>query len=293
MVIVKLKGGLGNQLFQYAAARRLSHVLQTTLKMDVSYFETQGLRDYSLQTFRIKEAFAGAKELAAVKGPSTRGLRRRIFHLRQKLGVGYHWTVIRERRVGPLNPRVMNASGDVYLDGFWQSEKYFKDIRHILVDEMTVKHPQDAYNCAMSDLMGRVESVSLHIRRGDYVSSAVQLQVHGVCTLDYYGASASRIAEITKQPHFFVFSDDIGWAQQNLNLDYPVTYVTDNGPERDYEDLRLMRQCKHHIIANSSFSWWGAWLGSHPDKIVIAPLKWFGKTDYDSSDLVPPFWMRI
>src|SRR5207248_9354724 len=125
------------------------------------------------------------------------------------------------------------------------------------------------------------------------VTNPTASQTFGVCSLAYYHAAIDELAQTIKAPYFFVFSDDIPWAQQNLALAYPVTYVSHNGAERDYEDLRLMSQCKHHIIANSTFSWWGAWLGAHPGKIVIGPRQWFRNADYDTPDLLPASWLRL
>ena len=111
--------------------------------------------------------------------------------------------------------------------------------------------------------------------------------------MDYYEAAVRELTAVVKQPHFFVFSDDLEWVRRNLRLDYPVAYMDHNGEDRDYEDLRLMSACKHHIIANSSFSWWGAWLCADPGQIVIAPKKWFNKSPSDTRDLIPDSWRRI
>jgi hypothetical protein len=136
-------------------------------------------------------------------------------------------------------------------------------------------------------------AVSLHVRRGDYVSNPDSSRVHGLCGADYHQAAVRRIAEVVPQPHLFVFSDDPQWAAGNLHLDHPATIVTGNDTRRDYEDLHLMSLCKHHIVANSSFSWWGAWLDTNPDKIVIAPERWFAHEQHDTRDLLPPTWQVI
>ncbi len=293
MVIVKLIGGLGNQLFQYAAARRLSHGLQTTLKLNTSYFETSELRVYSLHPFNVQEAFASSGELDQVESRSRKGLDRIIFRLRQKLGLFYQWTIIHESYIRPLDPQVINASGDVYLRGYWQSEKYFADIQDVIRREFTVKYEQDPQSKEIARMIDSTRAVSIHIRRGDYISDPRTRQVHGVCSLEYYQECARQIAEKVVQPHFFVFSDDPHWVTENLRLEHPITFVTHNDVTKDYEDLRLMSMCQHHIVANSSFSWWGAWLNSSPDKIVFAPRKWFNDPRYDTRDVIPPTWIKV
>ena len=148
-------------------------------------------------------------------------------------------------------------------------------------------------NAELASEIQATVSVGVHIRRGDYVANPIANQFHGVCSLEYYLAAIAKLKEEIGAPRFFVFSDDIGWARQNLRLPDPTTFVDHNGEAHDYEDLRLMSLCKHHIIANSSFSWWGAWLSNNPDKIVIAPERWFRDPSMDPRDLVPEGWHRL
>ncbi len=293
MVIVRLKGGLGNQLFQYAAARNLSILHTTTLKLDISYFERQSLRTYSLTPFRIQEEFATLEEIAKLKGISKKRLARIAFRLSQQLKPYYRRSIFSEPHLGPFDVNIVKTPRDVYLDGSWQSEKYFKDIEHVLRDEITVRYPLDSANGAITRLIRQTESVSLHVRRGDYVSNPTTYHFHGVCSREYYQGAVDILTQMVKEPHFFVFSDDIPWVQQNLGLDYPITYITHNGVDNAHEDLRLVRRCKHHIIANSSFSWWGAWLCTFPEKIVISPKKWFNAASLDTSDLIPTSWIQL
>jgi hypothetical protein len=135
--------------------------------------------------------------------------------------------------------------------------------------------------------------VSLHIRRGDYVSNRKNIETHGVLGIDYYKRALNFMKEKVKNPQVFVFSDDIPWARENLETDLSLHFMDDNGVERNYEDLRLMSNCKYHIIANSSFSWWGAWLGKFPDKQIYAPRNWFNSSDNDTKDLIPETWDLI
>jgi hypothetical protein len=293
MIIARLVGGLGNQLFQYAVARRLAHVLQAPLKLDRTYYETRRLRSYHLHAFNIEESFASREQLSEILGPSGKGLVRIAFRLRKSWKPGSRWTVIREGHIGPLDPRVMNASGNVYLDGYWQTEKYFADVQDIIRREFTVKYEQDPQSQEIVRLIESTRSVSVHIRRGDYVSDARTSRVHGSCPLGFYQECVRRIVERVALPRFFVFSDDPRWAVENLRLEWPTTYVTHNDASKAYEDLRLMSSCKHNIIANSSFSWWAAWLNPNPGKIVFAPRKWLNDPTYDTRDLVPRTWIRV
>jgi len=135
--------------------------------------------------------------------------------------------------------------------------------------------------------------VSLHIRRGDYVSNRSTLEIHGVLGIDYYVRALNLMEEKVKEPQIFVFSDDIPWARDNLKTNLPLQFIDHNGVEKNYEDLRLMSNCKNHIIANSSFSWWGAWLSSNSEKIVITPMNWFNQSNMDTRDLIPVSWYRI
>jgi hypothetical protein len=289
VIIVRLYGGLGNQLFQYATARRVAHVNSTGLKLDISGFESYKLHAYSLGHLNIREQFASPEEIARINSPA---FDHPITYALQKL-LPYHKRNRATERHFHFDADILLLSKDVYLDGYWQSEKYFQDIEGLLREEFTVKSALDPVSIALSEQIRTVPAVSLHIRRRDYVSDPVTQQIHGVCSLDYYAAAIAKLSERVEDPYFFVFSDDPQWAQANLKLEHPTTFVTHNGPDKNYEDLRLMSLCHHHIIANSTFSWWGAWLGVNPEKIVIAPEKWFRTPDRDSSDIIPGTWQRI
>jgi hypothetical protein len=138
-----------------------------------------------------------------------------------------------------------------------------------------------------------MSSVSLHIRRGDYVSNSVNREIYATCSMDYYHRCAIEMTRRVTDPHFFVFSDDIEWAKDNLDIKHAVTYVDHNSQEEAYKDLCLMSKCKHHIIANSTFSWWGAWLADNKDKIVFAPSRWYNDSKHGEQDLIPEDWHRV
>lgn len=288
MIIVRLIGGLGNQLFQYALVRRLSLLHDVPLKLDISQFETYKLRRYSLNAFNIIEDYATEGDIVRIKEKGFASFRR----LTEKLLPYYKRSYIHERSLH-FDPNILKSPKNLYLEGYWQSERYFKDIEDVIRREFTFKFKPDASNERTSEHINSVNAVSLHIRRADYVSDAAINQFHGTCTLAYYQQAVEIIVRKALSPHFFVFSDDILWAKENLILTYPTIFISHNNATKDFEDLRLMIQCKHHIIANSSFSWWGAWLSKNPDKIVIAPQKWFNDESINTKDLIPEGWIRI
>jgi len=286
-------GGLGNQMFQYAAARRLSFLNNVPLKLDLSWFDIENSdkltsRKYGLDPFNIIEEFPSPAEVSKFplrlkklttyfKGP----FRTQFFYIREKY---YHF-----------DPEVLHLGKKVYLDGYWQSEKYFDDIREIIRNEFTFKHDPEGLNQEyVVELQNTDEdTVSLHFRRGDYITNSTINRFHGHCPLDYYHAAIQRMVPNLRKPHFMIFSDDPEWVVENFKIDYPSTIISHNGPAYAYEDLRLMSLCKHHIIANSTFSWWGAWLSQNPAKLVIAPRKWFNEAKNNSKDLIPEQWIII
>ncbi len=272
MILAHLIGGLGNQMFQYACARRLAHAQQAPLKLDLSAFETYALHRYSLDGLSISAQVAGAREIAAFR---RRG------------------AVFRERGFA-FDAGVLALRGDLLLEGYWQSERYFSDAADLIRREFRVKAPPDEVNAALAAQIAAVNAVSLHVRRGDYVSNPETNRIHGTGGPAYYQQAAEEIARTESQPHFFLFSDDPAWVREKLQLGFPAVVVERAGPAAcQFEDLRLMSLCRHNIIANSSFSWWGAWLNPNPGKKVIAPARWFGAQTHDTRDLVPAGWVRL
>jgi hypothetical protein len=189
-----------------------------------------------------------------------------------------------------FDPEVLHLPDGVRLDGYWQSEKYFSDIEKIIRREFIVRASPSQKNREMAQRIASCESVSLHIRRGDYLSEPHTASVHGICPLDYYQRCVNAMSGEVKKPHFFVFSDEPRWVERNFSLPFPMVVVEHNGPQNPHEDLRLMSLCQHQVIANSSFSWWGAWLCGNDHKIVMAPRRWFNRDGYDTRDLIPDGW---
>jgi len=287
MIITKLIGGLGNQMFQYAAGRRAAYVNNAELKLDITGYENQeGMtpRAYMLHIFNIQENFASESEINKLKKENI------FFNKLNKFIPVFKNSYIKEKHFY-FDQDILNIKDNSYLEGYWASEKYFKDIEDIICKEFTLKDKSDVINQKIISRIKKCDSVSIHIRRGDYVFDEKINKYHGECNLDYYLKAIALIAKKVKSPHFFVISDDIKWAKQNLYLKFPCIYVDHNIGKKDYEDMRLMSECKHNIIANSSFSWWGAWLNKN--KVVIAPKRWFTDKSINTEDLIPNSWIII
>lgn len=297
MIIVKLAGGLGNQMFQYAAARRLALANGDDLKLDTGWFRNAAAADtprtYELGVFNLPQVFAARAEARRLRGMDISGFPR--VAKRFLAWAGYHGgrNYFREKHFR-FDPEVMTLRGDVYLDGYWQSERYFSDVAETIKGDFSIATPPDEANMRLLDeIQGCHAPVAMHVRRGDYVANKNAAAVHGVAPLSYYAAAMTALAKRVAAPRFFVFSDDPDWTRKNLISDMPMTFVTHNDPIKGYEDLRLMSACSHHIIANSSFSWWGAWLCPNHDKVVIAPQQWFRDDSINTTDLIPREWLRL
>lgn len=295
VIIVKFMGGLGNQMFQYAAGRRLALLHNAQLKLDIAHLNDPRCntpRDYALKHLSINAEIATTVETNSLRRKGE-GQVQRLFSLglcssarKRALSRDY-----REPHFH-FDPHFLVATDDCYLDGYWQSEKYFADIKDIIHSEFRVIYPLRGRNQELAELIRATESFSLHVRRGDYVSNPTTSKYHGICGLKYYELAIELIVEKMTQPRAFIFSDDPEWAKMNLKFSFPTTFICHNG-SCCYEDLRLMSLCRHNIIANSSFSWWGAWLNGNSDKIVVAPARWFNNTEIDINDLLPESWMRV
>lgn len=297
MIIVRLCGGLGNQMFQYAAARRMALVNEASLKLDLSWFDNIPAGDtprrYELHRFNSVQEPASPKEVKALRGVDIAKWPRLAKRFLEGSGMLVKRSWIKEKS-HHFDPEILDLRGSAYLEGFWQSARYFEDVAETIRKDFTVKTAPDPENRKTADLIRQKESVSVHVRRGDYLTNPGAAQFHGVSPLEYYHAAMAEIASRVKKPHFFIFSDDPEWVKNNLYLDMPMTCIEHNGPDRGFEDLRLMSLCRHHIVANSSFSWWGAWLQKSEEKIVVAPLKWFNDDScQEPNDLIPPTWLKI
>jgi hypothetical protein len=292
MIIVGLSGGMGNQMFQYAFARCLAHRRQTELKLDLSFFKNQPpaetghvFRNYDLDIFAIDENFATEEEVFR--------LRSRFHHtLLDKIAnkiVGVKKSCVREPHF-QFSESAYQSSDNVYLSGYWQTEKYFSAIRSLIQSDFTFKEPMTNNATELLSQILSKNSVCVNVRRGDFVTNSF----HGSYGPSYF-SEAERIMESkVADPTYFVFSDEIEWCRANLQFNNPTVFVSHEFAGRKFQDyLRLMSACKHFIIPNSSFAWWAVWFNENPVKTVIAPAAWFSDTNINTNDLVPADWIRI
>jgi Glycosyl transferase family 11 len=292
VVISRLIGGLGNQMFQYAAGFALARRTGQIHCLDVSDFEGYYLHQgFELdKVFRITSKVAKPSEVRDVLGWRAGKLARRVLsrpHLKALRGRIFfaepHFNYSRE---------LLDFEGDRYISGYWQSERYFSNEEDSIRTEFTFKKPLVGINAELNNIMTKTTSVSVHVRRGDYLSNSKNHGLMHVAEPAYYQAAISSIVSRVKNPEFYVFSDDMTWAKENIVFDFPCTYVNHNSHADSYIDMQLMSKCQHHIIANSSFSWWGAWLNPNTEKIVLAPKLWF-RNGMPDQDLIPSYWTRL
>ncbi len=292
MIISKLIGGLGNQMFQYAVGRTCSLELGVPLRLDVSGFANYRLHQgFELQRiFNCPVEIANETDVRSILGWNSAPTIRRILSrpdmamFRRKMYVVephfHYWQGIE------------NVPTNCYLFGYWQSEKYFKKVAKTISSDFTFKPPLNEINAKLAEQIKKQNAICLHVRRGDYANNPKTTAAHGLCSLEYYKSAIQYVINKVDQPCFYIFSDDPTWVRENIKIEFPSHYVDHNNGEESYNDMRLMSMCKHHIIANSSFSWWGAWLNPNPDKIVVAPRKWFANNN-DVSDLFPSGWVTL
>lgn len=285
MRIVRIKSGLGNQMFQYAFFKSLSSTFED-VKLDLDYIKNmKDHNGYELSNiFQIKEIRASKEEILKFSDEKQDILSK----VRRKV-IGRKKTHCVQKKFN-FNEKYFEVD-NVLLDGYWQSEKYFKNIEAIIREEFKFKNQLDELNLKTLDKIINSNSISMHIRRGDYMSLQYIEKFGKICNVNYYKKSIEYIKDIYPDCTFFVFSDDIQWAKDNFK-GYEFKFISNNTGGKSYIDMQLMSNCKHNIIANSSFSWWAAWLNNNKDKIVIAPKLWFND-DNDYSDVVPEDWIRI
>ncbi len=291
MLVARLTGGLGNQMFQYAAGRALADRLGAELLLDTRAFghtlafHPYSRREYALGQFKLRARVAAPAELKTwPKWVTEVGMRLPLF---RPLFRRWHF-----EPAFSYDPGVRTLQAPVCLVGYWQSERYFIDSADRIRGDFTLQEPLTGTNAQSLEHAHSGNSVGLHVRRGDFAELKAAAQMHGLCSIDYYRRAISLLRERSPGCRFLVFSDDLEWARAELPLDSSAVFVKGNA-ERPELDLMLMRACSHQIIANSSFSWWGAWLAANPSRIVVAPKRWFLNVSRDTSDLIPNNWIRM
>jgi Glycosyl transferase family 11 len=292
-IIVRIKGGLGNQLFAYAAARRLAIVNQAELVIDdVTGFsrDLQYQRRYGLDQFSIPIRKATSSERLEPFERYRRGMLKWISGKKPFLERSYL-----EQEGIDFDRRLLDVkvSTMLYLDGLWQSENYFKDIEQIIREDLRITPPEDAENLQMAAKIAGCNGVALHVRWFEDPNSA---GVHNL-SIDYYQKAIALIEQKVDSPHYFLFSDNPAAAAKKINLpERDVTFVSHNlGDKNAYADLWLMSQCQHFITANSTFSWWAAWLGNNSTKVITTPLcsAVTEVTAWNFDGLIPENWHTI
>jgi hypothetical protein len=293
MIVVKLMGGLGNQMFQYALGKSLSRRLHTSFKLDLGFLldrtprENFVFRNYDLDVFCLQAQIATPTETNAFipkkpNGPVGKTLEKiksKIDPYKYFYEPHFHYAA-----------EVFNLPKNTYLDGYWQSPKYFDRIEAEIRKDFEFKHPLPEAANSLAQHISQENSVCINVRRQDFLNNSF----HGVCDMKYFNPAIKIMSSKVDSPHFFIFSDDPQWCIENFKLDAPVTFVGHEfkGPKfSDY--LRLMALCKHYIIPNSSFAWWATWLNPDKNKIVIAPQIWFADEKWDPKDLIPATWTRV
>jgi hypothetical protein len=290
MVVVRLMGGMGNQLFQYSFGRALATKLKSDLVLDLTTLldrtprENFVFREFDLDLFELNTYYIFDEKLK--KKYKQKSLFRRL-NLEIK-EVGFQYSDI-YKKVKKQN---------VYLDGYWQSYKYFEDISTELREELKFKMPLSHEQNILADKIRNSKSVCVNFRRADFVSIPSAIETHGIASLEYYYEAIKILKEkIGSDITVFVFSDDVEWCESNFIIDLPVIYVQHSlyKGERFSSYLQLMTCCKYFIIPNSTFGWWAAWLSSSNDKIVISPKQWFAdaKLQSQTQDLRPKTWITI
>ncbi|WP_340297074.1 MULTISPECIES: alpha-1,2-fucosyltransferase [unclassified Roseobacter] len=299
MIITRLIGGLGNQMFQYAAGFALAHRTGQKLRVDIT-----SLRDVRAhQGYQLPEIFCGdfctANWLDLFK----------VLGFSKRQAVHGSATPVEGKLPNRLGPTIRQPThnfwngfnelgAEIYLVGYWQSAKYFHGFETILAETFKFRENLTGRNAEIAMEMEDTIPVALHVRRGDYIQNPKTYAFHGICHWDYYHKAMDHIRKRVRSPHFYIFSDDLQAAIQEFGKSPETTYVDCNNGSNSYRDMMLMARCKHHIIANSSFSWWGAWLANahgyaDSEQIVIAPEQWLSGSKEQMEDIYIKNWVRF
>ena len=287
MIIVKIIGGLGNQMFQYAYAKALENK-GLEVKIDISAFETYKLHGgYQLDKYTIDLDVTTKDENDKFYSNSN------VLKILKKFRIDFSKKIIEKNLL--FDNDLLSVKYDSYIEGYFQCEDYFSSMRDELIKDFTIKNELSQYSKKIENqILNKDVSASLHIRRGDYISDEKSNNIHGACSLDYYNKAIELMNSKFASISFYIFSDDINWAKKNLDINNAI-YIDSEEKRIPHEDIYLMSLCSHNIIANSSFSWWGAWLNQNDNKFVIAPVRWFAdnKLEKQSKNIVCRSWVKL
>ncbi|MDP3557263.1 MAG: alpha-1,2-fucosyltransferase [Bacteroidota bacterium] len=294
MIVVKLMGGLGNQLFQYAAGLALASYNKTDLFLDTTHLNNDPngaytKRKFELDSFTISAKIADSSVLSSFNFNEYK-LTTKFKKLRPDL---FKKLIFNEHHFN-FHANFFKFPSFTYLNGYWQSEKYFNSFRDKLLADISLATPLSKNAELIDSKIKSTNSVSIHVRRGDFISLKSANHFHGFLDMAYYKQAIEEINDKIENPTFFIFSDDIEWCKINFEFIRSKEFVV--GPSLEistHEELILMSRCKNNIIANSSFSWWGAWLNKQAKKVVIAPKNWFNDKTINTNDLIPSSWIVI
>ncbi len=293
MVIAQLVGGLANQMVIYAAARSLAEHLHVELKLDITQLDKDNSRNYALHHLGITAALATQEEINKVLRKSQFWLINKIQKKVHKFYKGNALGVYQDPPV-KFDPNFFALKDNTYIKGTYISKSYFESIASILKQEFQIKSPLSPQTERLLKIMASQNSISIHVRRGDYADNGKTQQVHGLLSLDFYKKAIQYCDERMQAPVYYVFSDDVSWVKKNLDINGSIYFIDHTNADRAYEDVLMMSQCKHNIIANSGFSFWGAWLNANKEKLVIAPEQWFADKALNKQfDLLPEEWVKL
>lgn len=293
MKIINILGGLGNQMFQYA----LAIALREQYKSEEVFIDISNFKGYSLHNnYELNKLFPISIPTASI----SQIIKTNIPYFNYNLWrVGSRlfrflpsYITEKKYRKKFINNQSSKIPSNAYFDGYWQSENYFKKHRDTILKEFTFSKIDEDENLKLLPSVKNKNSVSIHIRRGDYVNHPL---FKDICTIKYYQNAIDKIKSLTKVDNFIIFSNDIEWCKENFKDEFgniEVIFVNWNKGDKSFRDMQLMSLCKHNIIANSSFSWWGAWLNQNPNKIVIAPFKWNNR-ECDPQNYIASDWCKI
>jgi hypothetical protein len=286
--IIHLMGGLGNQMFQYALGRRLQIQRGARVRFDLSMYKVKSERALTIPQYRVNLPGLSAGDHITTRLSFGRTLGKAaavLKPLREQL----LWKTYEDMQKG-FDPHVAEMTGRWYLRGWWQTPLYFQDIRELLIEEFVPRLPLSQSDAEMLRRIENCNAVSLHVRRGDLVRNPIFITRGKVQSAEYYSMVLQDVTAQLSNPHVFVFSDDPAWSRQNIRSDVPITFMDKHDGQTDYIDLHLMTRCRHFITANSTFSWWAAWLSESRDKIVVVPPVWGTDGSGLPPELIPADW---
>lgn len=297
MILVRLMGGMGNQMFQYAFGFYLSSVNKTELKLDLTLVldrnsknEHAVYRNYNLDQFAVSTKHAHAGEINRFNTDPALPLFKKAFLKIRKI-FSSSITLIQDAHI--YNPKHLNANDNTCIVGRWQSERYFEPVKQELKKQFQFKNALSEKNKIIAGKICEGNSVAIHVRRGDYVTNGLYALGIGALNKKYYEDAIQLIKSRVAEPFFYIFSEDVEWCKKNIHVENCTFVIQDDAIHSSEYDLHLMSLCKHQIISNSTFAWWGAWLSEKENSIIVAPGNWARSNEYIPPFIVPDRWQKI